>query len=118
MACAKISIILFLRRLLGVTKTLRVTFDIMAVLVVCWAAVPFFYTIFFCNPVAYYWDKTIEGGSCVDNDKYMLESIIVGVLALVSDIIILIIPMPSIWRLQIKTKQKIAVTSILCVGGM
>lgn len=118
MACAKLSIIFFLRHLLGVTKGMRVTLDIMAVLVVCWSAVPFFYTIFFCSPVSYYWDKTIEGGWCVDNNLYMMESIIVGVLALVSDLVILAIPMPAIWKLQIKLKKKLAITGILCVGGM
>lgn len=118
MACVKVSICLFLKHLMGTTTRMVVTLYVVAACCVCWACVPFFYTIFFCDPVAYYWDKTIEGGWCVDNDLYIAESIAVGVLSLATDLIILIIPIPSVWSLKIKIKQKIAVTSILGVGAM
>lgn len=118
MACVKISILLFLNHLLGTTRAMRITLLAVGICCISWACVPFFYTIFFCNPVSYYWDKSIEGGWCIENDKYMTESIAVGVLSLVTDLIILAIPIPSVWNLQIKTKQKVAVTSILCVGGV
>lgn len=118
MACVKVSILLFLDHLLGTTKQMRITLLVVGVCCVAWACVPFFYTIFFCSPISYYWDKSSGDGWCVDNDKYIVESIAVGVLSLVTDLVILAIPIPSVWGLKIKTKQKVAVTSILCVGGM
>lgn len=118
MICAKLSIILFLRRVIGVRKAVRVALDIMAVAVVIWGLSNFFYTIFFCHPVAYYWDRTIPGGWCVDNDVYMIESKLIASFAVVMDVIILLIPMPTVWNLQIKTKRKVAISSILCVGVM
>lgn len=118
MMCVKLSIILFLKQLLGAKPRTRIVLNVVAVAVVCWACVPFFYTIFFCDPIAYYWDKTIEGGWCIENDKYMTESIVAGVLSLVSDLVILIIPVPSVWSLKIKLKQKFAITAILGVGAV
>ena len=118
MACVKVSICLFLRRLMLGQDRVRNAFNVVIVFVICWACVPFFYTIFFCSPVAYYWDRTIEGGSCVDDDQYILESILSGVISLVTDLIILMLPMPSIWHLKISFKKKVAVTCILCVGVM
>jgi hypothetical protein len=92
--------------------------NVLAAVCVGWACVPFFYTIFFCRPVSYYWDKSIEGGWCIDNDLYIKESIAAGVLSLVTDLIILVFPMPTIWGLKLRLKKKIAVTAILCVGGV
>ena len=117
MVCVKLSILLFLNHLLGTTRRMRITLLVVGICCVAWACVPFFYTIFFCKPVAYYWDRDIYG-QCVDNHKYMAESIAVAVLSLVTDLVILAIPIPTVWNLQMKRKQKIAVTCILCVGLM
>ncbi|KND87613.1 hypothetical protein TOPH_07738 [Tolypocladium ophioglossoides CBS 100239] len=116
MICAKLSIILFLRRVIGVRRAVRMALDFMAVAVVIWGLSNFFYTIFFCQPVAYYWDRTIPGGRCVGNHVYMIESKLIASIAVVMDFIILLIPMPTVWNLQIKTKRKIAISSILGVG--
>lgn len=116
MIFAKLAIILFLRRVVGINRSSRMALDILAVLVVIWGASNFFYTIWFCKPIAYYWDRTIPGGSCVDNDLYMIESKIIAGSAVVMDVIMLAIPVPTIWHLQIRLKQKIGITFILCIG--
>ncbi|EFY89473.1 integral membrane protein [Metarhizium acridum CQMa 102] len=116
MIFAKLAIILFLRRVIGVNRTARAALDILAVLVVIWGASNFFYTIWFCKPVAYYWDRTIEGGWCVDNDLYMIESKIIASTAVAMDVAMLSIPIPTIWHLQIRQRQKIGITFILCIG--
>lgn len=116
MIFAKLAIILFLRRVVGIQRPARIALDILAVLVVIWGSSNFFYTIWFCKPVAYYWDRTIQGGWCVDNELYMIESKIIASTAVVMDVIMLAIPIPTIWHLQIRLKQKIGITFILCIG--
>ncbi|KJK76089.1 hypothetical protein H634G_08495 [Metarhizium anisopliae BRIP 53293] len=116
MIFAKLAIILFLRRVTGVNRTARAALDILAVLVVIWGASNFFYTTWFCKPVAYYWDRSIEGGWCVDNDLYMIESKIIASTAVAMDVAMLSIPIPTIWHLQIRLRQKIGITFILCIG--
>ncbi|KAF5121903.1 hypothetical protein E5D57_012374 [Metarhizium anisopliae] len=116
MIFAKLAIILFLRRVTGVNRTARAALDTLAVLVVIWGASNFFYTTWFCKPVAYYWDRTIEGGWCVDNDLYMIESKIIASTAVAMDVAMLSIPIPTIWHLQIRLRQKIGITFILCIG--
>lgn len=73
-------------------------------------------SIFSCKPVSYYWDKSREGGWCVNTDTYNNESLAMSVLGLASDLAILAITLPRVWRLQLKTKQKVAVTAVLGVG--
>ncbi|OAQ60318.1 hypothetical protein VFPPC_10736 [Pochonia chlamydosporia 170] len=116
MIFAKLAIILFLRRVVGIQRPARIALDILAVLVVIWGSSNFFYTIWFCKPVAYYWDRTIQGGWCVDNELYMIESKIIASTAVVMDVIMLAIPIPTIWHLQIRLRQKIGITFILCIG--
>lgn len=89
----------------------------MVVYNVVWAIVSLFMSIFSCDPVSYYWDKTTDG-SCIDTDIYNAESLAMSVLGLASDLAILATPLPTIWRLRIKTKEKAAITTVLCVGVM
>ncbi|KAK2616208.1 hypothetical protein QQS21_000840 [Conoideocrella luteorostrata] len=116
MTFAKLAIILFLRRVVGGKRSNRIALDVLAALVVVWGASNFFYTIWFCTPVAYYWDRSIEGGQCVSNSLYMIESKTIAWSALVMDLAILGIPVPTIWHLRITLRQKIGITFILCIG--
>jgi hypothetical protein len=116
MVFAKLAIILFLRRVIGTKKASRVALDTLAVLTVIWGSANFFYTIWFCKPVAYYWDRSIEGGWCVDNDVYMVESKIIASTAVVMDVVMLAIPLPTVWHLKIRLRQKMAISFVLCIG--
>lgn len=41
-----------------------------------------------------------------------------GSIALVEDIIILCLPIPVFWKLQINSRQKIALTMVFSLGGL
>ncbi|PNY26860.1 Uncharacterized protein TCAP_03222 [Tolypocladium capitatum] len=114
----KLSIILFLRRVLGLTRAVNMALVVVGVCVVIWTGAVILYTTFVCTPVPFYWDKSMPGGWCWGNDKFMIQNVVAGVLALALDIAILIIPVGTVWKLQIKRKQKMAVTLVLGVGAM
>ena len=66
-----------------------------------------------CKPIAYNWDTTIEGGSCA-NQTEAFEA--VGILNLLTDIAIIILPMPWLWTLQLPITKKIGLTGIFGIG--
>ena len=80
-----------------------------------WAIAAFFSTLLQCQPIALFWDKSIKGGHCLD-------LIPIGVanasLSLVGDVVILAMPIPMIWGLQLNIRKKIAVSGIFLLGGL
>ena len=66
-----------------------------------------------CMPVSAYWNG--DTSKCLDQ-----RAIIIGdsVASVISDLIILILPLPLTWSLQMETKKKIRVMAILAAGGL
>ena len=69
-------------------------------------------TLASCVPFAYNWDKTIEGGTCIDTSRYYTAQTIIGV---VFDFIVVCLPMRIVWGLQMRLQKKIYLT---CIFGM
>lgn len=68
--------------------------------------------IFLCRPIAKNWDKTISG-SC-GNTTQAYEAF--GIINLLIDLAIVILPMPLLWGLQLPVPKKVALTAIFGVG--
>lgn len=68
-----------------------------------------------CRPVAFSWDKTIPGGVCSSHEIPYLSSAIVNVL---TDVIIVALPMPVLWKLQLPTRKKVALSVIFGLGAL
>jgi hypothetical protein len=64
--------------------------------------------------VAFWWDRTIPGGHCVDNTAFLLGNSIPNI---ATDIAILLLPLPFIWRLQQSKSRKIALSGIFLLAG-
>lgn len=69
--------------------------------------------IFSCNPIAKRWNPTLPG-VCLVNQN-LLGNVSFG-LMLLTDVIILVMPMPMIWSLKINLRQKLALTGIIALG--
>ncbi|GLA56943.1 hypothetical protein AtubIFM55763_000482 [Aspergillus tubingensis] len=68
--------------------------------------------IFECTPRARIWDKTVPG-RCIDAAIPVLVTSIVNV---VSDIMMLLMPIRCVWRLQITLRKKVGITAIFAAG--
>ncbi|CRG92078.1 hypothetical protein PISL3812_09133 [Talaromyces islandicus] len=66
-----------------------------------------------CRPFAYNWDITIKDGEC--GDRY-LPFLLSAIFNLLLDFAIILLPLPVLWRLQLKTGKKIALTAVFGVG--
>ncbi|KAJ5117392.1 hypothetical protein N7448_011024 [Penicillium atrosanguineum] len=70
-----------------------------------------------CDPIPYYWlgDKLEGGGTCLDQAAALIAD---SVISVVSDIIILILPLPLTWSLQMSRNKKLRVIGLLSAGGL
>jgi Fungal rhodopsin domain len=81
----------------------------------CWAIAAFTSNILQCTPVSFQWDKQ-QKGHCIPN-ALILIGMTNGVLSFVGDLVILALPVPMIWSLQIDIRRKIALNAIFLIGG-
>ena len=71
-------------------------------------------TIFACIPVQSFWDRNIKG-KCLDVGAIGFAN---SANAILQDLIILVMPMPSLFKLQMKRWRKIAVAFMFAVGAL
>ncbi|KAL8770046.1 MAG: hypothetical protein Q9209_004084 [Squamulea sp. 1 TL-2023] len=69
-------------------------------------------SIFQCTPVAYNWDKTMQG-RCINEIVFARYTAIPNV---ITGLAMLILPLPMVWRLYIEVPQKIALTASFLHG--
>ena len=105
----KTSLILLYYRLFGVTRWFRWALAFAWLIVVLYFLVCVLVAIFECKPVAYFWDKSIAGGTCINQDQFFRWN---GVANLLIDFMILTLTMPLIWHLRLRTRQKLSLTIV------
>ncbi|CAI7652865.1 unnamed protein product [Penicillium palitans] len=110
----KISILLFYRRIFGMTYPIWFCMFL---------SVGYFFSgwiafLSYCRPVSYYWTQYAEpsGGKCVF--KVYPFFITQSVVNMATDVLILLVPIPILWNLQMKRAQKILLSGIFLIGGI
>ncbi|PVH70000.1 hypothetical protein DL98DRAFT_378799, partial [Cadophora sp. DSE1049] len=113
MAVIKCSIATFLLRI-AVEQRYRLIIYVSMALVIIYSLVIFFYNVFLCHPVDYTWDHTIEDGTCAPGQ--LASSYALSALAIVSDLLFALLPVPLIWCVRMNIRTKISVFGVLCFG--
>ena len=114
MALEKTSILLLYRRIFSIQPWFRISTTILIVYIWCWAASEFLVAIFQCKPVAYQWNKELNG-TCIDQLAFFRW---ISVPNLIHDIAMLVLPLPMIWNLQVGTRQKFALSLVFLIGSL
>lgn len=70
--------------------------------------------IVICNPIRSYWDHSIQG-TCLNQPKIFLSDLS---LAILTDLIILFVPIPLIWKLSMPISKKLKISVLLGAGGV
>jgi hypothetical protein len=110
----KLSIIFMLKRIF-ITSNFRIaSYAVMAV-AMAWMAMPILVALVVCRPLEYNWNRKVPGGQCGNKT---LAYALVGVVDLVSDLLILALPMRMVYRLRIARAHKIALAGIFGFGTM
>lgn len=108
----KFSILLLYRRIFP-HKTFHKYLLATGLIILSWAVATFFLDIFTCTPVAYQWDKTIKG-TCIN---YGTVTFAVGITNVVVDFILLGLPLPILWGLQMSGRKKFLLFLLLGAGS-
>ncbi|KAL2842172.1 hypothetical protein BJY01DRAFT_256822 [Aspergillus pseudoustus] len=69
-----------------------------------------------CKPVRAFWDKTIVTGKCFTNETMFAITMYQGVLMFVCDVVIIVLPMPAIWKLQMALRKRLLVLFMFSFG--
>ncbi|KAH8691694.1 hypothetical protein GQ44DRAFT_695530 [Phaeosphaeriaceae sp. PMI808] len=74
-----------------------------------------FLASFICVPFAYYWDRQIPGGKC---GNQMLAYRVISIPNAVTDLILLILPLPVLYTLHVKLPVKIGIFLTFLTGSV
>jgi hypothetical protein len=70
-------------------------------------------TVFVCTPREKIWNKLYPGGHCMNYRAIIVSTSFFNI---VSDAFILLLPVRTVWKLQIPTKKKIAISLLFGTG--
>jgi hypothetical protein len=83
-------------------------------IVIAYGAWALFSNIFLCNPVMFMWDKSIKGGHCLNELVIWFTNAGINIAL---DLIILLLPLPTIPTLQISAGQKKGLIVMFSLGA-
>ncbi|KAH8906156.1 hypothetical protein BR93DRAFT_969368 [Coniochaeta sp. PMI_546] len=112
LACIKTSIVLFYVRIFS-TRKFRVAAYCVIAYTIAWAISTWIVNLTVCTPIAFYYDRTIPGGTCRNQ---AISGSINGGLSLLGDILVLGLPIPVVWSLKINTRKKAGILGIFLLG--
>lgn len=110
---SKISILSLYMRVFAVPIVKRVALGTMAI-IVGWAIATVLAGFLICRPLALNWDQTLEG-SC-GNQVASFQG--TGVINLFTDIMVLVLPMPFLYKLNMALYKRLVLIGVFSVGFM
>lgn len=115
--CTKLSLLTFFLLVFKIKRWFRLACYSMMVIVVLYCFLFFFLYAFACNPVIKTWHSIeYEGrGSCINIVKAQFA---VGGINIGTDLVMLLLPMPLIFSLQMDRKRKISLFFVFATGTL
>lgn len=81
-----------------------------------WSVVFVLVSIFSCRPVHALWDWELQPVSyCINSPGFYGTMAVVTIL---TDVLILCMPVRQVWKLQLSQRSRIALTFIFLIGGV
>ncbi|KAJ5473525.1 hypothetical protein N7475_003091 [Penicillium sp. IBT 31633x] len=110
---AEISILLFYVRIFSV-RTFRILAYICGAIVLGHGIGVLFAAIFQCSPIEYTWDSNITG-TCFDQQAFYR---FVSPPNILTDVLILVMPLPYVWKLHTSLGHKLALSGVFLLGSL
>ncbi|GAB1214133.1 hypothetical protein ATERTT37_003293 [Aspergillus terreus] len=105
----KLSLLFLYRRIFEHSRFLRLVYGVVGLIVV-WAIIMTFLSIFNCKPISAFWTTK---GTCLDFRQFAIGYAIVNI---ITDFAVWLMPIPSVWKIQLPQAQKIALSLIFAIG--
>ena len=113
-ACVKFSFLLLYRRVFP-GRNFHIVLWLIGTIVFVYSWIIVLTAIFQCRPIQAAWDITITDAKCI---KFNVEVVIFAVFNVITDVAILILPIPVLWKLQIPMSKKIQLMGVFLTGGL
>ena len=115
-AAVKFSILLFYARVFpSQNKRFRWALYVIAVTVFLWWIICQFLVIFDCSPIHSFWDREPLTAHCLHLPKILVGQAVPNI---VTDFVLLTLPLPLIWELQLPAVQRLALSGIFLLGSL
>ncbi|KAM0799823.1 hypothetical protein BDR22DRAFT_890101 [Usnea florida] len=108
----KISTLLLFARIFPGQKFKRMLWAV-GIFISTYSAIMVLAMIFQCRPINRVWDSTIKA-DCIDTSKVWIVMASMNVL---TDFLILCLPLPELWKLQMRRETKIQLIGIFSIGS-
>ncbi|KAF9886583.1 hypothetical protein FE257_011355 [Aspergillus nanangensis] len=112
-ACIKLSILALYKRLFSTTRMV-VAVHAVAVFIVVWCVGIWVAGTLQCVPVRKFWDASVDG-ACIDPARFFYG---VQVPNILTDLMVLVMPLKTVWTLPISKRQRLLLSGVFAVGGL
>jgi hypothetical protein len=112
LSLVKLSVLLFYIRIFRTVSKYRPAFYAVGFTIVGWWIAIDFVALFTCIPIRKSWIPTLPG-ECINTQHTFVAATTSNILV---DVLLLIVPMPMLWKLQVGTPQKFALLGIFACG--
>jgi len=113
LALAKTSLLALYMRIFGIQRWVRIHIWVLAGVIWAWAASTILESFLICRPFAFNWDTSIPGGVCGNRNAAFIAA---GALSMMTDVLVIVVPLPSIWALNMTLPRKLSLCLIFCLG--
>ncbi|KAK2012360.1 integral membrane protein [Colletotrichum eremochloae] len=110
----KLSLLTFYLRL-SPQRWFRISVWISIVVVCLYTGIITMMMFFHCNPIRKAWDIKITEGSCLDAGIFYMATAVSNI---ISDIVLFILPLPTLFSLRMKMALKIGAAVLFAIGSM
>lgn len=109
----KISVVLFSKRIFTM-KSFQIACWIVLFILIGWGLGALGATVFQCIPAEGSWNPNVNA-TCIDKDAFWLAFATGNA---ITDAMVLILPLPMVFKLQLKLRDKIMLSGIFLLGGL
>ncbi|KAL2854877.1 hypothetical protein BJY01DRAFT_243527 [Aspergillus pseudoustus] len=113
----KSSLLLLYQRIFGIVRPFRIALGISWFLIIGYFIACVIASIAGCLPVSYIWTRFEDPpgtGSCFDEVAFFRWN---GIANMLLDILMLILPLPMVWRMKMSKRRRFLLTGIFGMGG-
>ncbi|KAL9037606.1 MAG: hypothetical protein Q9214_005629 [Letrouitia sp. 1 TL-2023] len=113
MAATKISILLLYRRIFPIWKLRYIAWTV-GIFIFAYSFAAVFLAIFRCHPIRAIWNPLVKA-HCDNTNATIL---VMAIFNVVTDVIVLVLPMPVVWGLQLPKTRKFQVMAVFLLGSL
>lgn len=107
----KLSVLCFYNRIF-VNRTMKMATKITMIFVILWSIGNIMQVFLICRPFATSYDPTVPG-TCGNQKASFLA---IGAFNAITDLVILVLPIQTIWSLKIKSGARYSLLAVFCIG--